>query len=305
MPWLLIATLAYLLIALQSTLDKFLLSSRRVGHPATYTFYSGLLSLTALVLFPFGFHLVAARTAAFEILAGAVFSYGVLFLFFAIRDHEASQVVPVAGAVTAVATYFFSFLLLGERLSRSELGGIIFLIIGGLFISLDFSKKARRRIFLGFEFSFLAGLLLALAYTWFKKFFDADNFVNVYIWTRLGLMFGAASLLLWPAWRKAVWSSLRRFRKPAGEDAHSGILFVFNKAVGGIGSFLLNYAISLGSVTLVNALISLEYAFIFFLVWGFSFWVAKIFDERRDWLTLIQKLAALVVIAAGMFLVSR
>jgi drug/metabolite transporter (DMT)-like permease len=305
MSWLFISTLAYLLIALQSTLDKFLLSSRRVGHPATYTFYSGLLSLTALLLFPFGFHLIAPAAAAREILAGAVFSCGVFFLFWAIRDHEASQVVPVVSAVTAVATFFFSFLLLGERLSRLELWGIILLVLGGLFISLDFSKKARRRIFLGFEFSLFSGILLALAYTWFKKFFASDNFVNVYIWTRFGLILGAASLMLYPAWGKIIWSSLTKFKKPAGADAHTGSIFVLNKAVGGVGSFLLNYAISLGSVTVINALISLEYVFIFFLVWGFSFWIVRIFDERRDWATLSQKLAAALVIAVGMFLVSR
>ncbi|MDR3559045.1 MAG: EamA family transporter [Candidatus Pacebacteria bacterium] len=305
MFWLFIATFAYLLIALQSTLDKFLLSSRRVGHPATYTFYSGLLSLTAILLLPFGFHLIAPAVAAWEILAGAVFSYGVFFLFWAIRDHEATQVVPVVGAVTAVATYVFSFLLLGERLDRPELWGVTLLVLGGLFISLDFSPQRLRRIFLGFESSLFSGLLLALAYTWFKKFFESDNFVNVYIWTRLGLMLGAASLLLYPAWRKIIWSSLLKFKKPAGQDAHTGSIFVLNKTVGGVGSFLLNYAISLGSVTIVNALISLEYVFIFFLVWGFSFWVAKIFDERRDWVTMAQKLTAVVIITVGMFLVAR
>ena len=305
MSWLFIATFAYLLIALQSTLDKFLLSSRRIGHPATYTFYSGLLSLTALLFFPFGFHFIAPTVALWEILAGAVFSYGIFFLFWAIRDHEASQVVPVVGVVTAVATYVFSFLFLGERLDHPELWGIIFLIFGGLFISLDFSRKAARRIFLGFEFSLFSGLLLALAYVWFKFFFKADNFVNVYIWTRLGLMLGAASLMLYPVWRKIIWASLSKFKKPASQDAHTGSIFVLNKAVGGVGSFLLNYAISLGSVTLINALISLEYVFIFFLVWLFSFWVKTIFDERRDWLTLVQKLTAITIIAAGTFLVSR
>jgi drug/metabolite transporter (DMT)-like permease len=305
MQWFFVAAIAYFLIALQSVLDKFLLSSKRVAHPATYAFYSGLMSFLAFLLFPFGFHAVSLTVAALEILAGAVFIYGVLFLFFAIKDNEASQVIPVVGVVTVAVTYFFSFLILGERLSGGEIWGIIILIFGGLLISLDFSSDAARRIFRGFEFSLLAGVFMAMAYTMFKRFFMADGFVNVYIWTRFGLVFGAVSLLAYSGWRKAIFSSLFRFRKPAGNDASSGSIFVLNKVFGGIGSFLVNYAIKLGSVTIVNALVSLEYVFVFGLAFVFYKWAGKIFEEKRDFLALTQKFSAVIIIAIGMFFVSR
>lgn len=304
MHWLVIATAAYFLIALQSILDKFLLSSRRVGHPVTYAFYSGLLSLSSFLLFPFGFHSVSAVLAAAQVAAGVVFTYGILFLFWAIRDHEASQTVPVVGAVTAAVTYLFSWMVLGEKLAPAELWGIVILVSGGLIISFDFSPKALRRIFTGFEFSLISGILLALSYTLFKKFYLADNFVNVYIWTRFGLLIGALTFLAVPAWRKAILKSLFRFHRPKRNDRHSGALFIFNKGLGGVGSFLLNYSISLGSVTVINALISLEYVFIFILAWFMNFWVKDVFKEKRDASTLIQKLFAIVIIAVGMIMVT-
>jgi drug/metabolite transporter (DMT)-like permease len=305
MQWLGVSIFAYFLIAFQSSMDKFLLSSRRISHPAVYAFYSGFLSLFAFILFPFGFHLVETREAMVQIFSGAVFAYGVLFLFFAIRDNEATQVVPVVGAVTSAATYFFSFVILEEQLSRNEIMGIATLILGGLLISFDFSRKSRRKIFLGFEFSLLAGVLLAVSYTMFKVFFGKDNFVNVYIWTRFGLFAGALSFLLYAPWRKKIRSSFANFKKPREKNRNSGLIFVLNKIMGGVGSFLLNYGISLGSVTVVNALVSLEYLFIFILAWIFSLWFRDIFREKRDLFTLSQRIAAGLIITGGMILVSK
>jgi len=304
MSWLWITTLAYFLIALQSILDKFLLSSRRVAHPATYAFYSGLLSLSAFLLFPFGFHLISVQSVFKEIFSGVIFVYGILFLFFAIRDNEASQVIPVIGAITAAFTYFFSFFFLGEHLSVFKFWGIAALIVGGLLISLDFSSNLLKHFFDGFTFSVLSGIFLAFSLTWFKKFYLGDNFINVYIWTRIGLAAGAISLFIYPYWRRIILASLFRFKKPQSDDKRSGIIFVMDKALGSVGSFLLNYAISLGSVTIINALVSLEYLFIFGLAYLFSKWVGKIFKEKNDFFTLTRKLTAVGVIAFGMFLIS-
>ena len=304
MGWLLIAIIAYFLIALQSILDKFLLSSRRIAHPATYTFYSGLLSLSAFLFFPFGFHLVSVGTAIQEIFSGCIFTYGALLLFFAIQNNEASQVVPVVGAVTTIFTCFFSFIFLNEHLSTINFLGIVALMAGGLLISLNFSLGHLKRLFNGFLFSVVAGILLAFSFTWFKKFYLNDNFINVYIWTRIGLMLGAVSLLAYPYWRKVIWNSITHLKKVQTKNEHSGIIFMANKILGGVGSFLINYAISLGSVTLVNALVSVEYVFVFGLAYLFSKWMKKIFEEERDVFTLTRKFVAVGIIALGMFWIS-
>ncbi len=304
MNWLLITVVAYFLIALESILDKFLLSSQRVAHPATYAFYSGLLSLTAFLFFPWGFHWISLTTAWQEILAGAIFTFGILFLFFAIKNSEASQVIPVVGAVTTIVTFLLSFIFLGEHLLILKFWGIIILIIGGLLISLDFSAERLKHFFDGFSFSVLAGFFLAVAYTWFKYFYEADNFINVYIWTRLGLMLGASSFFLYAPWRKIIWSSLVKFKKPPTQNQRSGVLFVATKALGGVGSFLLNYSISLGSVTIINSMVAVEYVFIFGLAYLFFKKGNKIFAEKRDKATLVRKLVAVCIIAIGMFCVN-
>lgn len=304
MAWLAITASAYFLVALEIILDKFLITSKRVSHPAVYAFYSGVLSTFALVFIPFGFHMVALSKIIPSVLAGMVFTYGILALFFAFEKSEASQVAPVSGAFTTIATYLISFLFLKEYLDPRHFFGVLLLIIGSLLISLNLFDNSKKIFFHGFWKSILSGLLLAVAYTSFKGFYSHDKFINIFIWTRLGLFLGALSLLLAPSWRKAIVLSLRRFKAPEKENYHSGTLFVANKALGGTGSIMLNYAISLGSVTLINALVALQYFFVFILGVIFAHWFPKTFQEKGDSRIVIQKLAAIALITVGVVLVS-
>lgn len=301
-----IATIAYLLIALQTILDKFLLSSKRVNYPAVYAFYSGVMSFFTLILFPFGFHAIGADLLIQYIFSGALFTFGMLFLFFAIQKSEASRVIPVVGVVIPLVTYFLSVIFLKDNLSPSQIWGVIILILGGFLISWLRPEAGKRHSFFdGFYQAIASGVLLAVAYTLFKRFYQDDNFMDVFIWTRLGLFVGALTLLLVGDWRKNIFSSLANFKNPSHEQQSSGLLFVVNKIFGGVGSALLNFSMSLGNITVINALVSLEYVFIFIFGISFSFWLPRVFQEKRDWRNFIQKISAIAVIAIGIALVSK
>jgi hypothetical protein len=84
----------------------------------------------------------------------------------------------------------------------------------------------------------------------------------------------------------------------------TGALFVINKILGGIGSILTKMAIAMGSVTIVNALVSIEYVFIFGLGLIFSLRFPKIFQEKEDFLNIFQKVSAIAIIAGGVFLIA-
>ncbi len=305
MHWLVITTIAYFLIALEIILDKFLLSSKRVSHPASYTFYSGLLSLFALALFPFGAHAMGLERFFLSLLAGILFAYGILSMFFAIQKSEASRVIPVVGAIVPAVTYFLSLFFLKEQLGIWQLAGVALLILGGLLISFEMSSGRGKFFFAGFYPAILSGIFLALSFTLLKNFYERDSFINVFVWTRLGVLAGALSLFIIPEWRKAIVSSLAHFKNPEKEHKSSGIIFIFNKALGGGGSLLLNFAIFLGSVTIVNALVSMEYIFIFILGIFFSGWASDVFREKVDAKNTIQKISAIIIITAGIILVSN
>jgi drug/metabolite transporter (DMT)-like permease len=307
-PWILISITAYLLIALQTVLDKFLLSSKRVSHPTIYAFYSGVLSLFTLLIFAFGVHLVSFGYFCLLIVSGAIFTYGVLCLFFAINVSSASQVVPVVGSAIPIASYLLSFIFAKENFNPIHLVAIGALIFGGLLISFDLPLKLKKKnLFEGFYLSILSGILLALAYTLFKSFYEHDSFANVFVWTRIGLFAGAMTLLTIPVWRKKIINSFHGLKRHEDrrEHAKTGALFILNKIFGGAGSLLVNYAISIGSVTAVNALVSAEYIFIFIIGAIFSIWLPKIFQEKWSFWHVAQKVSAIAVITIGIILISK
>lgn len=305
MNWILLTIGAYFLVALEVILDKFLISSERVSHPAVYAFYSGVLSLFAFVFFPLGFHLISPNDALLSFLAGIIFVYGILSLFFAMKKSEASQVTMVVGAITPIVTFLFSIFFLEEKLSSVQLGGVFILILGGIWISLDLSKNYTRRFFVGFFPSVLAGVLLAISFALFKNFYEKDNFINVYIWTRVGVMLGALSLLINSNWRKIIIRSFGNVKKPNSQNKSSGAIFILNKILGGTGSILKEFATAIGSVTIVNALISIEYVFVFVLGIIFSVWLPDVFREKMNFENIFQKVTATMIIFFGLLLVFK
>ncbi|NCO98345.1 hypothetical protein GW864_04225 [bacterium] len=150
----------------------------------------------------------------------------------------------------------------------------------------------------------LAGLLIAAAFTAFKYFYESDNFFNVFIWTRLGLVFGAWSLFFFSLWRKNILASLKNLRHPQKENRKTGVVFVANKILGGVGSALTHFAVSLGSVAAVNALASMEYVFVFLLGLGLSFKFPELFQEKKTARNILQKSLGICVIMAGVALIT-
>jgi uncharacterized membrane protein YfcA len=58
-------------------------------------------------------------------------------------------------------------------------------------------------------------------------------------------------------------------------------------------------------VTIVSALVSVEYVFIFILSILFSAWVPEVMQEKKDLKTVLQKIFAIIIIACGIVLVSH
>jgi len=244
MNWFVITIFAYFLLALEIIFDKFLLSSKRISHPAIYAFYSGTTGLFALVFIPFGGHSINFSEIIIRFISGIIFIYGMFSLFYALSKSEASRVTPVVGAVIPLVVLFLSLIFLGERFSPREILGILILVAGGIWISYDFHSEIKG-LFKGFYWSILAGILLAVSATMFKGFYLHDNFLNVYIWTRVGAFLGVLTLFLIPQWRKKIVSSLLKFKKPEKEHKESGVMYILARATGGLGSFVKERAVSM------------------------------------------------------------
>ncbi len=304
MLWILLTISAYLFGAVANILDKFLLGSKRFSSAPVYAFYVGIFSLWALFFAPFGLRMPNALGLTLCLLSGVIFLFGILLLYFAIGKAQASRVVPVVGAVLPLATFLISLPFKAETLSFFQILGILLLIFGGLLISFDLPLRlGKKKFFSGFLYAVGAGILLAMAYVLFKYISQSENFITWYVWTRVGGFMGTLGLLLVPTWRQDIFKSFHTHRKNKKEALGTGAIFVGNKIVGGLSALLLNLAFTLGSVTLINALVSIQYVFVLILAWYFSKKYHKIFSEKLSFWDWAQKLIAVGIIAVGIFLI--
>ena len=101
MDWILVAVAAYFLNAVTPLIDKFLLGDH-IPNPTVYAFYVGLLSIVAVIMAPFGLIWPGTAQFLFSLVSGALFLFGLYVFFIALKRQEASRVVPVVGAFTAV-----------------------------------------------------------------------------------------------------------------------------------------------------------------------------------------------------------
>lgn len=310
--WLFLAIGSYFLGAVTVILDKYLLSSEKVSTPATYAFYVGILGLGVIIFWP-----LAIFSEAFVLSIPSIsqtllsFAEGIFFLaaitamYFAIKKSEASKVTPIVFSVVPIVSFLLGYFQGLEKFSLVKISGVFLLIFGGLLISFDLPLKLnKRKFFAGFYLSLFAGFLWGISTFLLKLVYEQQNFFNGYVWTRAGSFLGAFLLLLYPVWRVKIFNSFKHAHKNKKENLQTGGLFVSNKIIGGTSSALFNLAIGLGSVTLVNSLISLQYVFVLIIAVLVAKKMPHIFEERLFFWDWAQKVAAIFVIAIGMYFIT-
>jgi drug/metabolite transporter (DMT)-like permease len=202
-------------------------------------------------------------------------------------------------------TYFLSAFSGRESLNYLKLFAVFLLIFGGLLISFELPLKInKKKFFSGFYWAILAGFLLGVSYVLFKEVYISQPFYSGFVWTRMGVFMGACLFLLVPLWRKDILKSFKTGKKAPKKQYKTGGLFIFNKILGGTSSILLNKAIAMGSVTAVNAMISVQYVFVIVIAFFVSKKQQKIFGEKMGAWDWAQKISAIFIIALGMYFLS-
>lgn len=306
--WILLAIAAQFLSAIVALLDKYIVSDERVlPQPFVYAFYTCVLAGASIAVFMLSAVPVPLDGVAFpslgnvvfptlevialSILAAYTFFYALVSLFTALQKSDASDVVPVVGAVSAISSYGLGHLLLGDRLSSNFLIGAVLLAIGTALVS-------RYRFTLAVAFSSIhAGIFFALHYVVIKGLFETTSFDDGFFWSRIGFVVFGLSLLLVPSSFKLIFAQTMATGKRAGS------LVIVNKIIAGFAGILILKATELGEVSIVQALGGLQYIFIF----GFSLLLGpygpNICSEGRCTpRELFHKAAFIAIITIGFFM---
>lgn len=293
--WQLVALGAYFLLGVVGIIDKILLSGV-IKSPAALTFYTSTLALIIFVLAPFvgmswhgGWQFVLATGAGFT------FSLGILLYFRAAKKQEISRVVPGIAGFAPIFTLLLSTIFLGDTFSIQQSIAFMLLVVGGILITFEM----RAKYILNFKnlldiivaaFVFSASFVLA------KAVYIAQPFWSGFIWMRLGGGLFALLLLL-------DWGARKQIFAGAGHIPASGRNLFFVNQIIASGAFILqNFAFSLGPVALVNAFESTRHFFLLLLTVIMTKLYPKVLHERINIGTLFYKLAAIVCIMIGLFL---
>ena len=294
MNWLIISIFAYFLNAIAGLIDKILLK-KSIPEPVVYTFYVGVLSLAALVLIPWGFQYPGLNLLLISLLAGLIFILALWLLYILLKKEEISRIIPLVGGFSSVFVFLSAHLFSLEKLSSKQILAFIIILIGGFLISLKkgpIKFLSKKIFFLGL----LNSSLFALFYILSKFVYLNHPFISSFVWLRIGGGLGVLILFFIPRNREKI---LAVIKKP---NIGAGKIFLFGQGCGALSFLFVNYAISLGSVSLVNALQGTQYGFLFLMAIIFSKRFPHLLEEKLTTKIVFQKAISIVLIGLGIFI---
>ncbi len=319
MNWLVIALGGYFINAGVYVGDKFLLS-KKIHSSIAYAFYVGIWSIFNIFILFLAPWIPSWQELALDLSAGFLFLVTLVFWYKALHQSEATRVVPIVGALIPVFSFFLSFLFLGQELTERQFLAFLILICGGILISIKHTrfyvyKEMKEKVKLIFgdtlgQFhahyrpsqrlivnSVVSAFLFASYYVLIKYIYTHQPFIGSFVWSRMGSFLGAVLILVIPAWRSAI----VKYQKNKKTSKNFG-LFLLVRVFATAAFIMLNYAISIGNVALINSLQGVQYIFLIGLVIFLSAKYPKVLQEELFGTILMQKIMGTVLISIGLYM---
>lgn len=318
MFWIIIAIVSYFINAGVYVADKFLLS-KKIHSSITYAFYVGIWSIFNVLLLAFSPWLPTMKELIIDLSAGVLFLITLVFWYKALHQSEATRIVPIVGALVPIFSYLLSYFFLGELFDKDQTLAFLILIAGGILISIKhtkvyFLKKVASRVqniwgnIIGeikaesrptqrlIINSIISGFFFAVYYVLMKYIYVNQPFIGSFVWSRFGTFIGVIFIFLVPAWRKLILEHRHEARAPKNLT-----FFLAIRIFAALAFIMLNWAISLGNVAMVNALQGTQYIFLIFLVLILSTRFPRILKEELGGGVLLQKIVGVILVSLGLW----
>lgn len=292
--WIFWATIGYFLNATAIAVDKSLLNRRELKDPAVYTLSISSLGLLVFLLSPWGLVFPTVKVLLLGLGTGAFFALGLWTMFMVLRVGEASRVPAFIGSLNPIFVFMFSWWLMGERLSSLGFLAFVLLALGG-FLMVGSSGGLKGK---WFWIAIISAVAFGLSYVFLKLTFNETNFISGLIWSRLGQFVASLALLLVPG----TMSNYRASFNSSGSGIR--LAFIGGQMAGALSGLLNSFAISLASVTLVNAMQGVQYVFLLIIAAIVSFRFPNFFKDEFSREAIIFKVSGTVLIGLGLWCLS-
>lgn len=294
-----VALVSFLVLAVVNVLDKFVLNKK--VSPQTFVFFSSIFLLPMVLLIPFGVKLPGSAGDWFwTVFSGFTFCLSLWTMYIGLKKAEATHFVPFIGGTIPLFLIIFSSLFLGEKFTPVQFLAILFLVLGSFAVSFEYTihgSSDKNNLWWGVATGLLSAGSMAAA----KHLYDVYGFYSGFVLAR-GAMIGIFGVLLLfsAVVRHEVFGTKKEKIKP-----EKLTMVAVNKILGVLGIVLFQYAVSMGSVTIINALAGVQYALLIIIVFFLSKFHPRFFREYYSKRELAQEFFAVCLIGAGLALLVR
>lgn len=292
MLWQIIAILSGLVFAVTNVLDKYTLN-KLVSDPALNVLSQVIIVGFAVLIAIFhGLVPISLGNLLLALIAGALESLSILLYFHAAKMDEISRVLPVWYFDTVFIAIFAVFLL-NEIFAPSTYFGIALLLLGIIIIGMR--KIEKPKITKATAIMLAASFIMAISAVIVKYLLGFGDYLSILAY----MLFGYTIILL-PL-------LILKFRKVVlliQKNKKGVAMLVTKESVTVFATALYVFAASMGPITLVNALSSLQPLFLLGFAVVASIFYPKILHEEIRGANLEIKIASIILILLGAYLIA-
>ena len=298
LDWILLSLLSAVTFALVSITDKLLISRYMPG-------YRSFGAWVGMITFAVGMVLVLAVPTSREIGvvqavvaigAGFLWGLGLTFFFLGMRSLEVSRAVSVY-YIHPIIVAVLASVLLGESLSVVQWGAVVITVAGVVLLTVQ-GKSGNRRLDLNRSIVLIvvAAALTAGAQLLSKHALGETEIWGFYPYWQIGLSMPFLVLLNPSTLRDVRWSLSR--------PSSAGLMVGGEAILGSLAALITLFAIQAGPVSLVAAITGTRPIFVFFVGTFLSLRWWKLLDEPIHKNVLMQKALSILLVVAGVVIIS-
>lgn len=292
MSWILISILAAILFSGVSITDKFVLVHFKC-KPVLIILISAIVGLFfGIGAFAWnGFVLITGEQLLLAFISSLSFVGMVYFYFKAMELEDVSKVIPLF-YINPLFILILAGIFLNETLTTRNYLGVFLIVIGSVFLS--FKKSLAFKSRLGFLFTILSALCIAVNQVIVKYLLNFQDYWTVFAYVRMG-----AFLIIIPVLIFNFADLKRMFRQKLPAVG----LIALNESITFLAYLALTFASSVGMISLVNAIIATQPFFVLVFTIILSLIYPRVIDEKFKASTFALKFAAVLVMFAGVSLI--
>jgi len=292
--WVIFSILAALCWAIVNIVDKYILT-KWVRQPIILVIILAIIGLIAsiIVYFIYGFSYLSYFNIILAFIAGIFYILMAIFYFRAVKIEEVSRVIPLF-FLSPLFILIFAGIFLGEVFILSQYLGIILLMVGAILIS----SKGLSRISLGkaFWWMMLSVIAISINALLTKYLLNFADYWTIFAWTRIGAAIGIIPITY--IYLPELINTVKQYGKKVVAVISA------NETLNLFGILSVTIAVSIGDVTLVNALSSVQPFFLLLFAVILSIFYPSILKKEIGKSVIFQKLLAIILMFIGAILIT-